>query len=106
MGCGSPPSLLCLSLLPSEDGAGTNDVWPLLRVVKLSHLKAEDYEDLYEVLSYRKTHGRAVKTVKIDPRSLSLCPLENAELLKQCVEIRRGPSAFYFPDFQFDFSFP
>ena len=88
LSCTSPMALLQL-LLPSQGKVNSDIVWPALRVIKLSHLDAEGFDGLCEVISHRQACGKPIKAVAFDPTSLRRFP-EKVEWMKQHVTVHRG----------------
>jgi hypothetical protein len=94
--CESPIALLRILIPP----VGDNSIWPLLRVIKLSHLGLEEFDGLCNVISHRHTGGD--KCVDIDLVLLRKFP-QKVEWMNQHVTVRRGRQVPYHVNY---FPFP
>jgi hypothetical protein len=81
----SPMALLC-SLLPFR---GSNSVWPVLRIIALSHIGPKEFDGLRTIIFHRRACGKPIETVLLDPASLENFP-EQVEWLKQHATVQRG----------------
>lgn len=91
--CKLPIAVLHL-LLPIQ---GRDDVWPVLRVIALSHLGLKEFDDLGNIILHRRACGRPIVAVEIDPVSLRNFPVQ-VEWLKQHVTVQRGERVHYRSD--------
>jgi len=91
--CTSLMALLRI-LLPSEGRADNVICWPLLRIIKLSHLGVDEFNGLGEIISYRQACDKPIEIVEIDPRSLDSFPAE-VEDMKQHLVVRQGAQVHY-----------
>jgi hypothetical protein len=88
--CKLPMGVLHL-LLPIQ---GRENVWPVLRVIALSHLDLKEFDDLGNIILHRRACGRPIVAVEIDPVSLRNFPVQ-VEWLKQHVTVQRGERVHY-----------
>jgi hypothetical protein len=91
--CTTPMALLRI-LAPSESIADNDIFWPRLRDMNLSHLGAEEFDGLCEIISHRLTCNRPITTVHIDPRSLEKFP-KKVQWMKQYLVVLRGERQNY-----------
>ena len=91
--CTSPMAFLRI-LLPSQGNNDKNCFWPLLRVIKLTHLGVEEFNGLCEIISHRIACDRPIETVQIDPRSLDTFP-EKVEWMKLHLVVQWGEHMHY-----------
>jgi hypothetical protein len=92
--CESPMAVLHL-LLPIQGINNGGNVWPVLRVIALSHLGLKEFDDLCNIILHRRACGRPIVAVEIDPVSLRNFPVQ-VEWLKQHVTVQRGQRVHYF----------
>ena len=94
--CESPMAVLHLLLPQGINNSG--NVWPVLRVIALSHLGPKEFDDLCNIILHRRACGRPIVAVEIDPVSLRNFPVQ-VEWLKQHVTVQRGERVHYPSDF-------
>jgi hypothetical protein len=92
--CTSPMALLRL-LLPYPNLTGNGIVWPLLQVIKLSHVGAEEIDGICRIITHRIASGNPIDTIYFDPVSLGKFP-DKVEWIKQHVIVPRGRRVHYF----------
>jgi hypothetical protein len=91
--CTSPMAFFRL-LLPSKGKANNNGVWPLLRVIKLRNIGAEEYDGLCNIILHRQACSKPIEAVELDPVSLKKFP-EKVEWMKQRVLVQTGKHMGY-----------
>jgi hypothetical protein len=87
VGCTSPTAFLRL-LLPSQDRANNDHIWPLLQNIRLGCLDAVAVDYLCEVILYRCAIGKPIKSVKFGSHSFENSP-EKVDWMKQRVKVQR-----------------
>jgi hypothetical protein len=91
--CTSPVALLRL-LLPISGRVDRGTMWPLLRVIELTHAREKDANIICQIIYYRVACGKPIEAIVFDPVSLERFP-EAVEWMKQYVAVRRGRDVFY-----------
>jgi hypothetical protein len=82
----SPTNLLHL-ILPSEGRDSGDDVWPVLRFIRLCELGINEFNELSEFILYRQACGKPMEAVSLDSASMKKFP-EEVQWMKQHVDIR------------------
>jgi hypothetical protein len=91
--CTSVMALLRL-LLPTSGGADRETVWPLLRVIELTHVGAKEVDGICKIIWHRQACGKPIEAIVLDPVSLDRFP-ERVDWMEQHVVVRRGRFVFY-----------
>lgn len=83
-------------LIPSQERVGSDSIWPVLRVIEISYLDAEEFDGLCKIISHRRACDKPIEIVAIDPIGLKKFA-EKVEWMKQYVTVRRGEPVSYRP---------